>query len=102
MSGAAVRPVAQRKVAEISLDMQRGEMPDAPILGIGGITTALDVARFIKLGASAVQIGSALIWEDAAVFDRIHDELVEFMETQGYADLDAMKGIALDSLEGLS
>jgi len=102
MSGPAVRPVAQRKVAEISLAMQRGELPDAPILGIGGITTALDVARFIQLGASAVQIGSALIWEDAAVFDRIHDELAEFMETQGYADLDAMKGIALDSLEGLS
>ena len=102
MSGPAGRPVAQRKVAEISLAMQRGELPDAPIIGIGGITSALDVARFIQLGADAVQIGSALIWEDAAVFNRIADELVEFMDTHGYADLDSMRGIALDSLEGLS
>jgi dihydroorotate dehydrogenase (NAD+) catalytic subunit len=69
---------------------------------MGGIMTGLDVARFIMLGASAVQIGSALIWDDVDVFQGIADELSSFMEQNGYEDLASMRGIALDSLEGLS
>jgi len=102
MSGPAIRPIAQRKVAEISLAMLRGELPDAPILGIGGICSGLDVARFVMLGASAVQIGSALIWGDVDKFEEISFELSEFMDQNGYQDISSMQGIALDSLEGLS
>ncbi|MDP6099746.1 MAG: dihydroorotate dehydrogenase, partial [Candidatus Thalassarchaeaceae archaeon] len=79
MSGPAIRPIAQRKVAEVALAMRWGEIPTAPILGIGGITTGLDVARFIMLGADAVQIGSALIYEDIDIFAKIEEELIEFM-----------------------
>jgi dihydroorotate dehydrogenase (NAD+) catalytic subunit len=102
MSGPAIRPIAQRKVAEVSLAMLRGELPTVPILAMGGIMTGLDVARFIMLGASAVQIGSALVWGDVDVFSQIESELSEFMEQTGYNSLDDMRGIALDSLEGLS
>lgn len=102
MSGPSIRPIAQRKVAEVALAMRRGEIPSAPILAMGGITTGLDVARFIMLGASAVQIGSALIYGDADVFGEIEDELTEFMDVQGYPDLESMRGIALDSMEGLN
>ncbi len=102
LSGPAIRPIAQRKVAEIALSMRRGEIPSAPILGIGGINTGLDVARFVMLGASAVQIGSALIWGDVEKFKEISVELSEFMDLNGYRDISSMQGIALDSLEGLS
>ncbi|MDP6378276.1 MAG: dihydroorotate dehydrogenase [Candidatus Thalassarchaeaceae archaeon] len=102
MSGPAIRPIAQRKVAEVALAMRRGEIPTAPILGMGGITTGLDVARFIMLGADAVQIGSALIYGDVDIFAQIEKELIEFMDVQGYPDLNSMRGIALDSLEELN
>ncbi len=102
MSGPAIRPIAQRKVAEISLAMKRGEIPTAPILGMGGISSGLDVARFVMLGASAVQIGSSLIWGDVDKFEEISVELGEFMEQNGYRDISSMQGIALDSLEMLS
>ena len=69
---------------------------------MGGITTGLDVARFIMLGASAVQIGSALIYGDADIFEEIEDELNEFMDVQGYDNLESMRGIALDTMEGLN
>ena len=69
---------------------------------MGGITTGLDVARFIMLGADAVQIGSALIYEDVDIFGKIENELIEFMEVQDYPDLNSMRGIALDSLEELN
>lgn len=102
MSGPAIRPIAQRKVAEIALAMQRGEIPQAPIIGIGGISTGLDVARFIMLGATAVQIGSALISGDIDIFAKIESELIEFMQVQGYPDLASMRGAALPSLGGLA
>jgi dihydroorotate dehydrogenase (NAD+) catalytic subunit len=102
MSGPSIRPIAQRKVAEVALAMRRGEIPNAPILAMGGITTGLDVARFIMLGATAVQIGSALIYGDADVFEQIENELTEFMDVQGYPDIESMRGIALDSMEGLN
>ena len=102
MSGPAIRPIAQRKVAEIALAMRRDEIPTAPILGMGGINSGLDVARFVMLGASAVQIGSSLMWDDVSKFDEISSELTEFMDQNGYQNISSMRGIALDSLEGLS
>ena len=102
MSGPAIRPIAQRKVAEVAIAMRRGEIPTAPIIAMGGITTGLDVARFIMLGADAVQIGSALVYGDVDIFSQIEDELIKFMDVQGFANLESMRGIALDSLEGLN
>jgi len=102
MSGPAIRPIAQRKIAEVSLAMRREEIPTAPLLGMGGICTGLDVARFLMLGASAVQIGSALVWGDVGQFGKIVNELTEFMVLNDYSDISSMQGIALDSLEGLS
>ena len=102
MSGPSIRPIAQRKIAEVALAMKREEIPNAPIIGMGGITTGLDVARFIMLGADAVQIGSALVYGDVDIFAQIEDELNSFMDVQGYSNLKEMRGIALDSLEGLN
>ena len=101
MSGPAIRPIAQRKVADVALAMKRGEITTAPILGMGGISSGLDVARFVMLGASAVQIGSALVWGDVDQFEKITTELSEFMDLNGYPDISSMQGIALDSMEGL-
>jgi len=101
MSGPAIRPIAQRKVADVALAMKRGEIATAPILGMGGISSGLDVARFVMLGASAVQIGSALVWGDVDEFEKIATELSEFMDLNGYPDISSMQGIALDSMGGL-
>ena len=101
MSGPAIRPIAQRKVADVALAMKRGEIANAPILGMGGISSGLDVARFVMLGASAVQIGSALVWGDVDEFEKIATELSEFMDLNDYPDISSMQGIALDSMGGL-
>ena len=58
--------------------------------------------QFLMLGASAVQIGSALVWGDVDQFGKIVKELTEFMVLNDYSDISSMQGIALDSLEGLS
>jgi dihydroorotate dehydrogenase (NAD+) catalytic subunit len=53
LSGPAIKPVALAKVLEISRSV------DIPIFGVGGIMSWEDVAEFMIVGASAVQIGTA-------------------------------------------
>ena len=37
-----------------------------PVIGMGGIATAVDVVEFMLAGASAVQIGTASYWDPCA------------------------------------
>ena len=56
LSGPAIRPVALRCVTEV-----RAALPDAPVVGGGGIMTADDARSFLAAGAVAVQVGTALL-----------------------------------------
>jgi dihydroorotate dehydrogenase (NAD+) catalytic subunit len=66
LSGPAVKPVALRCVYDI-----REELPDAPIIGCGGITDWRDAVEFFLAGASAVQVGTAVAFKDIDVFHAI-------------------------------
>ncbi len=56
LSGPAIRPLALRCVAEV-----HAAVPDAQVVGVGGIATADDARAFLAAGATAVQVGSALL-----------------------------------------
>ena len=56
--GPAVKPIALSMVSEIARDP---ECRDLPISGIGGITTWRDAAEFLALGASNVQVCTAVM-----------------------------------------
>ncbi|MGZ8750232.1 MAG: tRNA-dihydrouridine synthase [Pseudonocardia sp.] len=56
LSGPAIRPLALRCVTEV-----REALPDAQVVGAGGIAGADDVRSFLAAGAAAVQIGTALL-----------------------------------------
>jgi dihydroorotate dehydrogenase (NAD+) catalytic subunit len=45
-----------------------------PVIGCGGISTAGDVVEMMMAGASAVEIGSAVL-EDTSVFAKIAGDL---------------------------
>jgi dihydroorotate dehydrogenase (NAD+) catalytic subunit len=53
-SGAAVRPIAVRKIMEVARDV-----PGIPIIGCGGVSTADHVIELVLAGATAVGIGTA-------------------------------------------
>jgi dihydroorotate dehydrogenase (NAD+) catalytic subunit len=89
LSGPALKPIALRCVAEIA---QRVSLP---IIGTGGISTGLDAAEMLMVGASLVGIGSA-IWRDGpSAFGRIADELTAFMDQEGYGRLEDLRGRAI-------
>ena len=56
VSGDAIRPMALRAVHAVAQ-----AMPDVPIIGSGGVTDTQAAVEFLLAGASAVQVGSAML-----------------------------------------
>jgi dihydroorotate dehydrogenase (NAD+) catalytic subunit len=52
----------------------RAALPDAQVVGCGGISTADDARAFLAAGAVAVQVGTALL-HDPTTADRLATDL---------------------------
>ena len=87
LSGPAVKPVALHMVYEVCRHVK------IPVVGLGGITTGQDVVEFIMAGAQAVQVGTANFIKPDITLDILR-ELEEFMQQQGIASLDEIRGCA--------
>ena len=94
-SGPSIRCIAQRKVADVLTAMEKGDIERVPVVGVGGIESGEDVARFLLLGCTCVQIGSAILKYGFDTFKKCSKELEEYMETKGYKRLDDFRGNAL-------
>jgi dihydroorotate dehydrogenase (NAD+) catalytic subunit len=68
LSGPAIKPIALRMVYDAAHAVH------IPVIGMGGISTAADVAEFMLAGATAVQIGTASYWDPCAT-EKIVDDL---------------------------
>ena len=68
LSGPAIKPIALRMVYDAA------HAVSIPVIGMGGISTAADVAEFMLAGATAVQIGTASYWDPCAT-EKIVDDL---------------------------
>ena len=60
LSGPAVKPIALKMVYEAS------KAVNIPVVGMGGIMTAEDIMEFLVAGATAVEVGSANIFDPEA------------------------------------
>lgn len=85
LSGPAIKPVALRCVWQVARAV------GIPVVGMGGIVTALDALEFILVGASAVQVGTANFMRPDASF-RVAGELPGLMEKMGIASLEELRG----------
>ncbi|NLL37380.1 MAG: dihydroorotate dehydrogenase [Fretibacterium sp.] len=85
LSGPAVKPVALRMV------WQAASVLNIPTVGMGGIMTGDDVLQFMMVGATAVMVGSANIFDPMAG-PRILGELLQYA--------DENEGVKLSELVG--
>ncbi|WP_243361091.1 dihydroorotate dehydrogenase [Fundidesulfovibrio terrae] len=85
LSGPAIKPVALRCVWQASRAVK------IPVVGMGGIASALDVLEFILVGAHAVQVGTANFIRPDFSF-RLVEELPALMQRMGVTDLDELRG----------
>ncbi len=90
LSGPAIKPIALRMVYDAA------HAVDIPVIGMGGISTAADVAEFMLAGATAVQIGTASYWDPCAT-EKIVDELQRWCQGRGITRLaDLIGGMILE------
>ncbi|MFT8889513.1 NAD-dependent dihydropyrimidine dehydrogenase subunit PreA [Ethanoligenens sp.] len=91
-SGKAVRPIALRFVNDLA---RHPQLQNVPISGIGGIETWRDALEFILLGASNVQVTTAVMEYGYRIIDDMLDGLSEYMEEKEISQLSGLVGRAL-------
>ena len=85
LTGPAIKPVALAMVDRVY------NCTDLPIIGIGGIATAHDVVEFLLVGATAVQVGTALFIEpDCPV--KIARGLQDYLRDRGLQSVSELVG----------
>ena len=91
LSGPAVKPIALRCVYDVF------EAVEVPIFGCGGITGWRDAVEFLLAGASAVQIGTGIAFEDLGIFEKISKGVTKYLQTKGYGSVKEIVGLAHQS-----
>jgi len=79
LSGAAVHSMAVRAVHDVHV-----ALPDAPIVGVGGVACAPDAVELLLAGARAVQVGTATLADPRAP-RRVLDDLARWCRRHGVA-----------------
>jgi dihydropyrimidine dehydrogenase (NAD+) subunit PreA len=90
--GPAVKPIALNMVASIA---SHPDMRDLPISGIGGIATWRDAVEFMLLGASNVQVCTAVMNHGFRIVEDMIDGLKNWMEEKGFQKLDDFIGLSV-------
>lgn len=90
-SGKAVKPIALRFIQQMRTN---DKLKNVPISGIGGIETWKDALEFIVLGASNLQVTTAVMQYGYRIVEDMISGLSYFMEERGIDKLEDLVGIA--------
>jgi dihydroorotate dehydrogenase (NAD+) catalytic subunit len=88
LSGPAIRAIGVRAVYDIY------EKVDIPVIGVGGIDSGHAALEYIMAGASAVQIGTAIVDQGLSVFERVTKEMGSLLEDVGFKNVADAVGVA--------
>lgn len=85
LSGPAIKPITMRLVYEVS------RVTKIPILGLGGIESAEDIAEYLLAGATAVEVGSAH-FVDPRASERLVGALERWCEIDKVLEISSLRG----------
>ena len=88
LSGPPVKPVALRCVYEVA------QAVEIPIIGSGGVTTWKDAVEYMLAGASAVEIGTAVMTEGMEVYGRVTQGIRGYLQENGFSGVKDIIGLA--------
>ncbi len=88
LSGPAVRPIGVRAVYDIY------EKVDIPVIGVGGVDSGRAALEYVMAGATAVQIGTALVGQGLGVFERVTKEMGSLLDDVGFHSVAEAVGVA--------
>ena len=78
LSGPCIKPIA------LKLIYQTYSAASIPILGMGGVTYGKDAVEMLMAGATTIGVGTAVYYRGIEVFDEINNEIIQFMDENGY------------------
>lgn len=88
LSGPALHSIAVRAVYEIR------EAVKIPIIGVGGIADWKGAVEMMMAGASAVQVGTAVMYHGLEVFREVTTGISRFLAENGYASSMDLVGVS--------
>lgn len=88
-SGPGIKPIALRAVYDVYKETGKD------IIGVGGITSWQDAIEFFLLGAKAVQVGTALLYEDYRIYSEINEGINSYLDTEGFSKLQDIVGMMI-------
>jgi len=88
-TGSCVHPVMLRIVAQIVQTVR------IPISGIGGVSNWRHAVEMMMVGASTVQVGTAVMWHGYQVINEILEGIQSFINRKGYKSIKDIVGIFL-------
>ncbi len=88
LSGPGILPVALRAVYDV-----HAAYPDAPLVGVGGVSSGRDALAMVMAGASAVEVGTASFADPRAPW-RIQREAAEWLARHGVSRVEELVGVA--------
>ena len=88
LSGPPLHPIAVRAIWEC-----RAALKDAPIVGVGGVSTGADAIELMLAGASAVQVGTAS-FKDPRSTARVLREMRRWCERRNVSRVSELTGVA--------
>ena len=86
LSGPCVKPVALRMVWQVARAVH------IPVIGLGGISNAVDAVEFLLAGASAVEIGTAN-FIDPTISAQVAQGIDEYLERHGFHSVKEIIGL---------
>ena len=89
-AGPAVKPIALNMLSALGAD----GIP-LPISGMGGISTWRDAAEFLLLGASSLQVCTAVMHYGFRIIEDLCDGLENWMDSKGFATIADVTGKSL-------
>jgi dihydropyrimidine dehydrogenase (NAD+) subunit PreA len=92
--GPAVKPIALNMVSQIASDPDIG----LPISGIGGIQAWQDAVEHMLLGASSVQVCTAVMHYGYRIVQQLIDGLTGWMRQKGYARISDFQGRSVERI----
>ena len=89
LSGAAIRPITLRTIAEIA------RATSLPVTGTGGPTTWRDAVQFMLVGATTVQFGTAVMLHGREIIEDLCEGLAHYLDRRGLHSPEALVGRSL-------
>jgi dihydropyrimidine dehydrogenase (NAD+) subunit PreA len=92
-SGPGLKPVSLRCTANVAQNVDIG------IFGCGGIARWQDAAEYMTVGASAIQICTAVMWNGYEIIYKLAQGLSTFLERKGFSSPEELVGQALPQIQ---